>query len=89
MHLRLREREGTYFLLQAAETAARRWRKPDQGIWEVRGPSRHLLHSELMCWVVLDRAIDLVSALGATPEQVTAWLHTRRCKLTMSSSTPA
>ncbi|MFJ8253458.1 glycoside hydrolase family 15 protein [Streptomyces sp. NPDC094466] len=66
------------FLLQAAETAARRWREPDQGIWEVRGPSRHFLYSKLMCWVALDRAIDLASALGATPEQVTAWRHTRR-----------
>ncbi|MCX4521985.1 glycoside hydrolase family 15 protein [Streptomyces anulatus] len=66
------------FLLQAAETAARRWREPDQGIWELRGPSRHFLYSKLMCWVALDRAIDLAPALGATPTQVTAWRHTRQ-----------
>ncbi|MFF1595273.1 glycoside hydrolase family 15 protein, partial [Streptomyces sp. NPDC058286] len=66
------------FLLQAAETAARRWNEPDQGIWEVRGPSRHFLHSKLMCWVALDRAIDLASALGATAEHVTSWRETRQ-----------
>ncbi|WP_326670759.1 glycoside hydrolase family 15 protein [Streptomyces sp. NBC_01257] len=65
------------FLLQAAETAARRWKEPDQGIWEVRGPSRHFLYSKLMCWVALDRAIDLAPALGATTERVTAWRRTR------------
>nr|WTB34955.1 glycoside hydrolase family 15 protein [Streptomyces sp. NBC_00830] len=66
------------FLLQAAETAARRWDEPDQGIWEVRGPSRHFLYSKLMCWVALDRAIDLAPTLGATTERVTAWRRTRQ-----------
>ncbi|GAA1281675.1 glycoside hydrolase family 15 protein [Streptomyces aureus] len=66
------------FLLQAAETAARRWNEPDQGIWEVRGPSRHFLYSKLMCWVALDRAIDLAPALGATTERVTSWRRTRQ-----------
>ncbi|MET7930211.1 glycoside hydrolase family 15 protein [Streptomyces sp. NPDC005349] len=66
------------FLLQAAETAARRWNEPDQGIWEVRGPSRHFLHSKLMCWVALDRALDLAPALGATAGHVTSWRETRQ-----------
>lgn len=35
------------------------WQQPDAGIWEVRnGPSEHL-HSRLMCWVTVDRAIRL------------------------------
>ncbi|MFG2405534.1 glycoside hydrolase family 15 protein [Streptomyces brevispora] len=66
------------FLFQAAETAARRWNEPDQGIWEVRGPSRHFLYSKLMCWVALDRAIDLAPRLGATAEHVTSWRDTRQ-----------
>jgi GH15 family glucan-1,4-alpha-glucosidase len=33
------------------------WRKPDEGIWEVRGPSRHFVHSKVMAWVAFDRAI--------------------------------
>ncbi|MFI9630835.1 glycoside hydrolase family 15 protein [Streptomyces sp. NPDC052042] len=53
------------FLLQAAETAAQRWTQPDQGIWERRGPSRHFLHSKLMCWVALDRAVIMAPALQA------------------------
>jgi GH15 family glucan-1,4-alpha-glucosidase len=37
------------------------WRQPDAGIWEERGPARHHLHSRLMCWVAIDRAIRLAS----------------------------
>ncbi|HEX3435546.1 MAG TPA: glycoside hydrolase family 15 protein [Pseudacidobacterium sp.] len=35
------------------------WQRPDEGIWEVRGGSRHFLHSRLMCWVAFDRGIRL------------------------------
>ncbi|MEU1623881.1 glycoside hydrolase family 15 protein [Streptomyces sp. NPDC020096] len=64
------------FLLQAAETAARRWSEPDQGIWERRGASRHFLHSKVMCWVALDRAIALAPSLQAD-EHVARWRHER------------
>ncbi len=64
------------FLRGVAETAARRWQEPDQGIWEVRGPPRHFLHSKVMCWVALDRAIALAPVLGAT-ERVADWTDTR------------
>ncbi|MFG3363215.1 glycoside hydrolase family 15 protein [Streptomyces griseofuscus] len=64
------------FLLQAAETAAQRWTQPDQGIWEGRGPSRHFLHSKLMCWVALDRAISMAPALQAD-ERLPHWQHER------------
>jgi len=33
------------------------WRKPDDGIWEVRGPRRHFTHSKVMAWVAVDRAV--------------------------------
>jgi GH15 family glucan-1,4-alpha-glucosidase len=33
------------------------WEKPDDGIWEVRGPRRHFVHSKVMAWVAVDRAI--------------------------------
>ncbi|PIJ48708.1 glucoamylase [Erwinia sp. OLTSP20] len=35
------------------------WQQPDAGIWEMRGEPEHFLHSRLMCWVALDRAIRL------------------------------
>ena len=41
-------------LLEFLEEA---WRKPDAGIWEVRGPNRHFTHSKVMAWVAFDRAI--------------------------------
>jgi len=33
------------------------WSKPDEGIWEVRGPQRYFTHSKVMAWVAIDRAI--------------------------------
>ncbi|MFB7776260.1 glycoside hydrolase family 15 protein [Streptomyces bauhiniae] len=40
----------------------RRWRDPDEGIWEVRGPRRQFVHSKVMAWVAVDRTIGLVEA---------------------------
>ncbi|MGX1671720.1 glycoside hydrolase family 15 protein [Streptomyces sp. NPDC055400] len=40
------------------------WRRPDQGIWEVRGPRRHFVHSKVMAWVAADR---IVCALEEEP----------------------
>jgi GH15 family glucan-1,4-alpha-glucosidase len=33
------------------------WNKPDDGIWEVRGPRRHFTHSKMMAWLAFDRAV--------------------------------
>ena len=33
------------------------WEQPDDGIWEVRGPRRHFVHSKMMAWVAVDRLI--------------------------------
>jgi len=33
------------------------WRKPDHGIWEVRGRPQHFTHSKVMAWVAFDRAV--------------------------------
>lgn len=35
------------------------WKRPDEGIWEVRGGPREFLHSRVMCWVAFDRALRL------------------------------
>jgi GH15 family glucan-1,4-alpha-glucosidase len=40
-----------------------RWREPDEGIWEVRGPRRHFTHSKVMAWVAFDRGIRLIEEL--------------------------
>jgi len=35
------------------------WQRPDAGIWEGREEPKEHLHSRLMCWVAVDRAIRL------------------------------
>ena len=59
-----------------ADAAARRWSETDQGIWEVRGPPRHYLHSKLMCWVALDRGIRMAEMIEAE-DRVDDWTETR------------
>jgi GH15 family glucan-1,4-alpha-glucosidase len=40
------------------------WRRPDNGIWEVRGERRHFVHSKFMAWVGFDRAVQAVERHG-------------------------
>ncbi|MCZ1012245.1 glycoside hydrolase family 15 protein [Streptomyces lydicus] len=44
------------------EQLADRWQEPDEGIWEIRGPRRHFVHSKVMAWVAVDRTIRLAEA---------------------------
>lgn len=54
-----------------------RWRDPDAGIWEVRGDEAHHVHSKLMAWLALDRALA-ISATQRTPRrQQDAWRRER------------
>jgi GH15 family glucan-1,4-alpha-glucosidase len=41
------------------------WTQPDEGIWEIRGPRRHFVHSKVMAWVALDRAVRIAQDFGA------------------------
>jgi trehalose 6-phosphate phosphatase len=38
---------------------AQRWTEPDHGIWEIRAAPRHHTYSKAMCWLTLDRAVDI------------------------------
>ncbi len=40
------------------------WQEPDAGIWEVRGPRRHFVHSKVMVWVAFDRALRSAEEFG-------------------------
>jgi GH15 family glucan-1,4-alpha-glucosidase len=54
------------------------WQKPDEGIWEVRGGSKHFTHSKMMAWVAFDRAVKLVEECGcAANEHYERWQKIR------------
>ncbi|MEO1130096.1 MAG: trehalose-phosphatase, partial [Planctomycetota bacterium] len=45
------------------EAVSSRWMEPDHGIWEIRKPRRHHVHSKVMCWMTVDRAIRVAKAI--------------------------
>ncbi len=63
-------------LVSLADRAAGTWQQPDAGMWEARDQQRHYTSSKVMCWVALDRAVQLAPRLGdgASPE---AWAEAR------------
>jgi len=48
------------------------WRVPDEGIWEVRAGRKEYLHSRVMCWVAVDRAVRL-SFKRSLPAPLQEW----------------
>jgi trehalose-phosphatase len=52
------------------EAVRRRWHEPDHGIWEARLAPRHHIFSKVMCWMTVDRALQMMSRHGrvAPPE---------------------
>ena len=40
------------------------WKRPDEGIWEVRGPRQHFTHSKVMAWVAFDRVVRGLHEFG-------------------------
>lgn len=53
------------------------WDRPDDGIWEVRGPRQHFVHSKVMAWVAFDRAVKAVERYGRDGPDVATWKQTR------------
>ncbi|MEU7261794.1 glycoside hydrolase family 15 protein [Streptomyces rimosus] len=49
------------------------WREPDEGLWEVRGPRRHFVHSKIMAWVAADRALKAVEIHPDLEGDVERW----------------
>ncbi|MFD6225495.1 glycoside hydrolase family 15 protein [Streptomyces sp. NPDC060232] len=49
------------------------WRRPDEGLWEVRGPRRHFVHSKVMAWVAADRAVRTLESDPSLPGEVDRW----------------
>ncbi|HZE40153.1 MAG TPA: glycoside hydrolase family 15 protein [Stackebrandtia sp.] len=40
------------------------WKRPDDGLWEIRGPRRQFVHSKVMAWAGFDRAVTAVEKFG-------------------------
>ena len=55
------------------DTVADRWREPDAGIWEVRADTAHHVHSKLMAWLALDRALRIAAHHRTAPSRTTRW----------------
>lgn len=59
-----------------ADRVAADWELPENGIWEVRGGRRHFVFGKVMCWVALDRAIDLAEHYSL-PGDTAHWRQVR------------
>ncbi|WP_051006625.1 glycoside hydrolase family 15 protein, partial [Nitrolancea hollandica] len=53
------DRDGRRLISGMAQVLVRRWAEPDDGIWEVRSGRAQHIHSKIMAWVGLERAIEL------------------------------
>jgi len=58
------ERDTAHMLKGIGQTVCKRWREPDEGIWETRGGRQQHTHSKVLCWVTLDRLIALHDRFG-------------------------
>ncbi|MED7666925.1 glycoside hydrolase family 15 protein [Pseudomonas moraviensis subsp. stanleyae] len=69
--------EGWRHVGEVVDQVCENWQSEDVGIWEMRGETHHFLHSRLMCWVALDRAIRLASK-RSLPAPFARWDQTRQ-----------
>ncbi|HTV43253.1 MAG TPA: glycoside hydrolase family 15 protein [Candidatus Sulfotelmatobacter sp.] len=63
-------------LVRLVEWVCKNWKRPDSGIWEVRGGARPFLYSRAMCWLAVDRALKIAMA-RSYPAPTVRWLRTR------------
>jgi GH15 family glucan-1,4-alpha-glucosidase len=61
-----------------ADFAAKHWKEPDAGIWERRGDPEHHVHSKLMAWLCLDRAVRIASTQRTRARRLQRWESERK-----------
>jgi GH15 family glucan-1,4-alpha-glucosidase len=49
---------------ELVEFVATHWREPDNGFWEIRAKPQHFVHSKVMAWLAVDRAVEAVEKDG-------------------------
>ena len=69
-----------------ADHVSQVWTEADQGLWEVRGPPQHFVHSKVMAWVAIDRAVQGAERFGldaplARWKRLRAAIHAEVCDL--------
>ena len=61
-----------------ADFVAHHWSEPDAGIWERRDDVRHHVHSKMMAWLALDRAIRIAEHRGRRAQgRIPTWTTAR------------
>ncbi|EMY36055.1 glycoside hydrolase 15-related protein [Arthrobacter crystallopoietes BAB-32] len=60
-----------------ANLVARRWPEPDAGIWEIRDDAAHHVHSKMMGWLALDRALRIGRTHPLSRRRRDAWQAAR------------
>jgi GH15 family glucan-1,4-alpha-glucosidase len=60
-----------------ADQVARHWREPDAGIWEIRDDAQHHVHSKLMAWLALDRALHIAETQRTAARRRARWQRER------------
>ncbi|SAL09558.1 glycoside hydrolase 15-like protein [Caballeronia arvi] len=68
--------DGWRHVTRTVDYVVEHWREADNGIWEFRNGTRALLHSRLMCWVTVDRALRLAEK-RSLPAPLASWFSTR------------
>ncbi|MDR5735481.1 glycoside hydrolase family 15 protein [Caballeronia sp. LZ025] len=68
--------QGWRHVTRTVDYVVAHWREADHGIWEFRNGTRPLLHSRLMCWVTVDRALRLAQK-RSLPAPLATWFQTR------------
>ncbi|UZX03323.1 glycoside hydrolase family 15 protein [Arthrobacter sp. CDRTa11] len=61
------------------DLVAGRWQDPDAGIWEIRGDEAQHVHSKMMGWLTLDRALRIAETHRLRRRQRRRWHEAREC----------
>jgi len=64
------------YLSRLVEWVCKHWRKPDEGIWEVRSGPKRFLYSRVLCWVAVDRAMQ-IAIRRSFPAPLLRWHRVR------------
>jgi GH15 family glucan-1,4-alpha-glucosidase len=62
------DREMRRLIVKIGDYVATCWSLPDHGIWEIRPHRRYYVYSKVMCWVALDRAQQILTALHVSKD---------------------